>query len=200
MLADDLVDGGVSIPGLPREETPGCSPDRPTRRKLKRKPRRIGRYCVFYPAPMPPLITVCLEVRILPGPPRSLALLSVRYRTLGHLSQLRPSLPGGGLQRRPLFLAAKARRHIERVEIAKAAVARVSSFAGKCARSAALLSSTPHRHRRPRVNRRDLRGDRAPPRSYRLSAPKPSQRVHGGVLSTFRRMRAFGLILFDFES
>ena len=69
MLADDLVDGGVSIPGLPREETPGCSPDRPTRRKLKRKPRRIGRYCVFYPAPMPPLITVCLEVRILPGPP-----------------------------------------------------------------------------------------------------------------------------------
>ena len=55
------------------------------------------------------------------------------------------------------------------------AVARVSSFAGKCARSAALLSSTTHRHRRPRVNRRDLRGDRAPPRSYRLSAPKPSQ-------------------------
>ena len=28
---------------------------------------------------------------------------------------------------------------------------------------------------RPRVNRRDLRGDRAPPRFYRLSAPKPSQ-------------------------
>src|SRR3981081_3694450 len=78
MLADDLVGGGVSIPGLPREETPGCSPDRPTRRKLKRKPRRIG--CVFYPAPMPPLITVWLEVRILPGPPRSLSNRKISQR------------------------------------------------------------------------------------------------------------------------
>ena len=89
-------------------------------------------------------------------------------------------------------------RHVN-AAIGKAAVARVSSFAGKCARSAALLSSTTHRHRRPRVNRRDLRGDRAPPRSYRLSAPKPSQTRAWRRFEYFRRMRAFGLILFDFR-
>src|SRR5258706_14083419 len=53
--------------------------------KAKAKPRRIARYCVFYPAPMPPLITVWLEVRILPGPPRS--------RGIGEISCRRATCP-----------------------------------------------------------------------------------------------------------
>ena len=49
------------------------------------------------------------------------------------------------------------------------------------------------RHRVPRVNRRDLHGNREPPGTYRPRA-KPPQTLHGGVLDTFRRLRAFGLV------